>query len=181
MNKVLKVLLIILGVLALVFIIAMLVFKSYLNLNTKELSPNEKILEGNSGKKALVLYQKSKHESATNITMALAEELNKNGYTVVINHPSSKLSYKVEDYDLLAFGSAVYMGSVSEPLKKFIEEASFNDKNVIVYTVGGSLEEKADVEGLKEKVKGAKKVDGIKVKKGEEERIKEFVRKFINN
>ena len=175
-----KIILIILGILAVLFIVAMLFFKSYLNLNTKELSPNEKMLNGNTDKKALVLYQKSKHDTATNITMALAEELNKNGYTVVINHPSSKLNYNVDDYDLLVFGSAVYMGTVSEPLQKYMDNVPLEGKDVIVYSVGGSLDEKQELELLKGKASRAKSVEGIKVSKGQEDVMKSFIEKCIN-
>ena len=175
-----KVILIILGVLIVLFIAAMLFFKSYLNLNTKELSPNEKMLNGNTDKKALVLYQKSKHDTATNITMALAEELNQNGYTVVINHPSSELNYNVDDYDLLVFGSAVYMGTISGPLQKYMNNAPLEGKDVIVYSVGGSLYEKQELELLKGKASRAKSVKGIKVSKGQEEVIKSFIEKCIN-
>ena len=175
-----KIILIILGVLVVLFIADYVFFKIYLNLNTKELSPNEKILNGNADKKALVLYQKSKHDTATNITMALAEELNENGYTVVINHPSSELNYNVEDYDLLVFGSAVYMGTVSEPLQKYIDNAPLEGKDVVVYSVGGSLDEKQELELLKDKASRAKSVKGIKVSKGQEDVMKSFIKKCIN-
>lgn len=175
-----KIILIILGILVVLFIVAMLFFKSYLNINTKELSPMEKILNGNTDKKALVLYQKSKHDSATNITMALAEELNESGYTVVINNPSSRLNYNVDDYDLLVFGSAVYMGTVSEPLQKYMDNASLEGKDVIVYSVGGSLDEKQELELLKDKASRAKSVKGIKVSKGQEDVIRSFTKKCIN-
>lgn len=172
---------IILIVVVLLFIIAMLLFRSFLKLNTIQLSPNEIIKKGDSDKKALVLYQKTKHDTATNITTALAEELNSNGYTVTINHPSTKLSYNLDEYDFIAFGSGVYMGTTSQPLKDYIEKHSYEGKDVMVYTVGGSLDEKSDLNNLKEIVKRARKLDGIKVKKGEEDIIKKFVKKFIQN
>lgn len=180
-NKMLKVFLIILAVLVVVMLIAMIGFKSYLNINAKELASDEIVLQGTNGKKALVLYQKTKHDTATNITMALAEKLNSEGYTVVVNHPSSKLTYSTLDYDVFAFGSGVYMGSVSEPLKEYLETHTFDGKKVMVYAVGSALEEKAEIELLKGKVSNALQLDGIKVGKGQEDKIKEFVNTFLTH
>ncbi len=176
MKKILKILLVVVGV---ILIGAVVVFSSYSKLNTQELQPNEVVLKGNDNKKALVLYQKSKHSTATNITMALAQELNRNGYTVVINHPSPKLTYKTEDFEVLAFGSAVYMGSVSKPLQEYMGKASLKGKNVLVYAVGSATEVTTEVDMLKEKSVGADIIDGIKVKKGEEDKMRAFVKKFL--
>ena len=112
----LKIILIIIGIIFLLFMIAMILFAGFAILNKKELNPEEVIIKSKKGKKALIMYQKSMHDTATKITMAFAKELNNNGYTVTINHPSKKINYNIEDYDILAFGSAVYMGTISEPL-----------------------------------------------------------------
>jgi len=179
MNTLLKILLIFIGVIVVIVVGAALFFASYASLNTKELQSNEVILKGDGNKKALVLYQKSKHSTATDITMALAKALNENGYTVVINHPSSKLTYHTKDFDVLAFGSAVYMGTVSKPLQSYMEKTSFEGKKVMIYVVGSSTETNTEVDLLKGKAKGADFVDGIKVKKGQEYKIKAFVKGFL--
>ena len=180
MKKLLQIVLIIIIIIAVAIIGVMVYFSSYMQINKKELKPNEVILEGTNGMKALVLYQKTKHESGTNITMALADSLNKLGYTVVINHPSTELTYQAADYDIMAFGSGVYMGGVSEPLTKYMEQTDMTGKQVIVYAVGENMEEMAEVELLKSKAQSAAKLDGIKVKKGEESKIADFVTEFIS-
>lgn len=179
MGKVMKIVLIIVLVLVILFAGAMMFFGSYIKINEKELPSNETVIEGVNGKKALVLYQDSKHDTAKNITMALAQELNDAGYTVVINHPSKELNYSINDYDIFAFGSAVYAGQVSEPLKNYLDNHSFEDKKVIVYAVGNMVDNLSEVDLLKSKVKNAVKVDGIKVRKGNEDKIKEFVKNFL--
>ena len=90
------------------------------------------------------------------------------------------MNYNVDDYDLLVFGSAVYMGTISGPLQKYMNNAPLEGKDVIVYSVGGSLDEKQELELLKGKASRAKSVKGIKVSKGQEEVIKSFIEKCIN-
>jgi len=175
-NKMLKIILIIIAVIVILFI-AMII--DILRINTKELKQKEIILKGEKNKNALVLYQKSKHKTATNITNALAEELNQNGYTVTINHPSKKLNYNINDYDILAFGSAVYMGQISKPLLKYMDKISLKNKRVIVYAIGDATDVTTEVDLLKEKAKDALLVDGIKVKTGQESKIKEFVKEYL--
>jgi len=175
----LKIILIILAILFLLFVIAMLTFASFAMLNKKELKQKEVILTSNKNKKALILYQKSKHKTATEITMALAKELNNNGYTVTINHPSKKLNYNIEDYDILAFGSTVYMGLISEPLMNYMRQISYKNKSVILYLVGMATDVDTERKVLEELVHDAKQVKSIKVKKGEELKIGNFVKDFI--
>ena len=175
----LRIILIILAIIFMFFVIAILVFASFVKLNKRELKQKEIILNSNKNKKALVLYQKSKHKTATEINMALAKELNDNGYTVTINHPSSKLNYNIEEYDILAFGSAVYMGLISEPLMNYMRQISYKNKNVILYLVGMATDVDTEKKLLEEIVHDAKKVKSIKVKKGEEAKIKNFAKDFL--
>lgn len=175
----LKIILIIIGIIFLLFMIAMIFFVSFAMLNKKELKPKELILESKKGKKALILYQKSRHNTATEITMSFAKELNNNGYSVTINHPSKKINYNIEDFDILAFGSAVYMGTISEPLVRYTEKISFKNKNVILYLVGMAPDVDVEIKKLRETISDAKSIDIIKVKKGEDDKINEFVKKFL--
>ena len=179
MGKVIKIILVIVIIMVIICIAGMIFISSYSRINKKELAPKETILKGTTNKKALVLYQNTKHETGTNITMAVAKELQNLGYIVVINHPSSKLTYDVSEYDVLAFGSGVYMGTVSEPLKAYMDKTDFTGKNVIVYAIGSNTEETAEIEQLKSNVKNAAKLGGIKVKKGEESKIRDFIQQCV--
>lgn len=180
MKIFLKIVLVIIVIIVVFVIGAAIYFGTYMQINKKELKPNEIILEGTNGKKALVLYQKTKHDTATNITMALANSLNKLGYTVIINHPSSELKYEMKDFSVLAFGSGVYMGGVSIPLTNYMEQTDMTGKQVIVYAVGENMEETAEVDLLMSKVQGTETKTGIKVKKGQEKKIADFVTEFIS-
>lgn len=175
----LKIILIIIGVLFLLFIIAMLFFASFVLLNKKESKSKEIIIKSNQNKKVLILYQKSRHKTATNLTMALAKELNNNGYTVTINHPSSKLNYNIEEYDVVAFGSTVYMGTISQPLMNYMRQLSYKNRNVILYLVGLATEVDVEIKQLEEIVKDAKIIKSIKVKKGEETKLENFAKDFL--
>lgn len=115
--------------------IAMAVFNSFLKVVRSECAPCEKTV-GSGAKKALLIYHPSKHKSCDNITDAIADELVQNGYTVTINKPSEKISYNVNEYDLLVYGTAVYCGQPSTPLKEFVRRSPSAEKKVLLYSVG---------------------------------------------
>jgi menaquinone-dependent protoporphyrinogen IX oxidase len=105
--------------------------------------------------------------------------LNEGGYAVTINHPSKQINYKIDDYDIIAFGSAVYMGTISEPLTNYMRTLSYKNTNVILYLVGLATDVDTEIKMLEEIICDAKKVKSIKVKKGEEAKIENFVEEFL--
>lgn len=175
----LKIILTILLVIVVIFIVAMIAFSSFMKINTKALEPDEQIIEGKNGKKVLFLYQKSKHETGKKVAYKIAEEINRRGYTVYINHPSSKINYSLKDFEVLVFGSAVYMGTTSKSLDEYIIKNTFNDKKIFIYTVGSVINELKELELIKEKVKGNNVIEIAKFDNVNEDKIKEFINKLI--
>lgn len=141
--------------------------------------PNE-LKIGNGKKSAIIIYQPSKHNAAYNITMAIANALADNDYSVVINHPSDKLLYDLTQYDLIAFGSVVYAGKFSSVLYNYIMSNRFKNKKVLAYTVGYKINDKTDLNELKVLLDDMNDVYTIKVKKGQELKIKQFVNEIIH-
>ncbi len=170
---------IIFGVIILVIVIGMLVLKLLMGMNTKVLKPDEIIIaNGDEDKKALVLYQRTRHNSATDITMALADTLHDRGYRVVVNHPSVYINYNPDDYDLLVFGSGVYGGNIANVLKAYMANVNFNRKDVILYVVGSDKLKAPELALMESYTKGAKKVKSIKVTPGSTDEIKDFIMNF---
>lgn len=175
-----KFFLILIAIIFMIFLLGMLFFASYVILNKRELKSKEIIIKGNNKKNALILYQKSRHKTSTNITMQIVKFLNSKGYDVTVNHPSSNIKYNIDEFEIILLGSAVYMGMVSEPLIKYIESNSFANKKVIIYLVGLATEINTELEQLKSKINGASLVEGIKVKKGEEDKIVNIIETILS-
>lgn len=116
--------------------------------------PNEVVLEGDKNKKALIIYQQSADESTYLATMILADKLNEEKYTVVINYPSKKIDYNIDDFDVVALGSPVYAGKVSKALLSYIEITDFSNKNVLVFLTGKKEDKSKSFNLIKDKIKG---------------------------
>ncbi len=164
----------------LLLIIILLYLKSFLFLNNKSNSPEEVILPGSKKKKALIIYQLSKHNTSKNAAMVISQELNKLGYSVTMNHPSNNLTYNLEDYELLVFGSAAYMGSPSKALLDYIKDNLFLHKKVLIYVTGLVPDDQRELEEIKEIIPKGNEIASIKISKNEEEKLKNFIKKHCN-
>ena len=142
--------------------------------------PNE-IKVGNGQKSALLIYQPTNHMSVTKLTKVLADCLANNGYAVTINYPSNETNYILSEYDLIIFGSGVDLGSLSPVLSDYIWRNKFKNKKVLIYTIGLKTDDLTDLNELKVMLDDANEVHGIKVNKWQEDKLKEFVVKAINN
>lgn len=179
--KIVKIVLIGIGILIVVLIVtAMIVFSIVNKANNKVYEPKEVVYKGHLDKKALILYQPSKGDTTENITKVVAKELNALGYIVVVNYPSENLTYNLNDYDVIAFGSPVYMGQTSKPLSQYIKDNKFTEKKVLIYLTGSSIEEMAELNKVEENLQKGNNVYKIKVSKDQEEKIKEFVTSSVS-
>lgn len=173
-----------LGYFLLIILVVMFFVSIWLKNGLKVLNithkPNE-IKVGSGKKSALIIYQPTKHDTATNLTKAIANYLAENDYTVTINYPSNELNYILSEYDLIIFGSGVYLGRFSPVLSDYILRNRFKDKKVLIYTVGLRTDDLTDLNELRVMLDDANEVQGIKVSKGQEDKLKEFVKKAIND
>lgn len=167
-----------LGYAFLIFLFGMFFISIWLKNRLKVLrtahEPNE-IKVGNGEKSAIIIYQPTKHDAATKLTKAVADCLAENGYSVTINYPSNEINYILTEYDLIVFGSGVYLGNFSPVLSDYILHNKIKNKKVLIYTVGMKTDDLTDLNELRVMLDDANEVHGIKVSKGQEDKLKEFV------
>lgn len=168
-----------LGILAVVIAVAGIWLYSTVSVIYNEVSSDEVILKGGD-KQALIIYQPSKHDTAKNLSMALGEELQKQGYTVTINFPSEDLTYDIDDYDVIAYGSPVYASNVSPVLEDYITSLNMKDKKVIVYAVGMLTDETVELDNMISWISKDNAISAIKISKGEEDVASKFVVDTLN-
>jgi len=150
-----------------------------INCIKKEYAPNEVVI-GEGEKQALVIYEPSKHDTTKNVSMIIANTLAEEGYTVSVNYPSSNLTYNWEDYDIIAFGSPVYVGEVSPVLKSYVESNPITDKNILIYATGMVPEETKELVEMASWVKENNSIVSVKVTKEEGEKLISFIRESLN-
>ncbi|SBW09501.1 conserved exported hypothetical protein [uncultured Eubacteriales bacterium] len=171
---------ILIGVLLVMLVLglaAMIFFKLAIGTRDSWRNPEEKIV-GDGAKKALLLYQPSNGKHNVSMAMALAELAAGRGYTVTVNHPSEKLTYDPAEYDLLIYGSAVYMGETSKALRNYIQAHPVTGKDVLIF-VTGLQPESPEGEALKLLLPDANRVSTIKVTTKETQRLLDFAKLHI--
>ena len=169
---------VLLGILALLTICAvgaMIFFKLSMGRRDRWRRPDEKRF-GSGEKRALILYQPSNGRHNVPQVEELARSLAGEGYAVTVNHPSDQVEYDPVDFDLLVFGTPVYMGETAKPLHKYLEDHRFSGKRVILFINGLSTDNTADLEALKLRVADGNRIDGVKVTNRETEKLIGFVK-----
>ena len=75
---------------------------------------------------------------------------------IVVNGPKNLLLlsisqryYILSEYDIIVFGSAVYIGRFSLVLGNYILKNRFKNKKVIVYTIAPNIKDITALNGLK--------------------------------
>ncbi|RMD04155.1 flavodoxin [Clostridium autoethanogenum] len=166
MKRVLQVVLILLVV---IIVGTILFFKWVVNANSiVHKSDERKLLLSSSSKKALVIYQPSRTKLTSTMASSIAETLQKSGYEVTINYPSQELNYDISKYDVLVFGTPIYVGKYSTVLESYMKAIKdFSNKRVMIFSTGGDNKVTKEIDPLVQLAKGADKVEGIKLLKGQ--------------
>lgn len=164
----------VLGLLAVAFV-ALLIFVKLTVGRRDGWRKSEEQTYGEGEKKALFLYQPSNGGHNVSQAQAMAGFLAGQGYTVTVNYPSPQLEYDPAEYDLLVFGSPVYMGDTAKPLRDYLAGHPFTGKRVLLY-VNGSLAEHPELAALEQLAGEGNRVSGVKVKCTETGRLLEFAR-----
>ena len=152
----------------------------FFTINGKEQADQERQFSADSGeKRALVLYQ----DSCLGLTQKAAElactTLQSESFSVTANHPRADSPYAPQEYDIVVLASPVYAGQVSEPLLRFADTQDFTGKNVLVLLTGSDLEETAELDAVKGKIRGANVLGGIKVDQADQ-RITDALKELID-
>lgn len=153
---------------------AMVFFKLSIGKRDSWRSPDEKIV-GSGEKRALLLYQPSNGKHNLPLAKALAELLAQRGYTVTVNYPSEQLTYDPAQYDLLVYGSPVYMGETSKALRNYIQAHPVTEKQVLLFVTGMS-EKGPELEALKLLLPDENRIYGVKVSVKERSKLLDFAK-----
>lgn len=153
--------------------------KIYHFFQMKELDKNwgnkEYILEGGE-KKALVLYQPSKHNTADKLNRLLAETLQKQGYEVTVNYLCVGERYSLEEYEVISLGSPVYSGKISSLMGEYLEKKRPIRKKLIFFITGMLPYREKEFKGIIEKAEEENEIFCIKGMVNETEEIEEMIR-----
>lgn len=170
--------------LCLIFLAAVLVACVFMLLGinaTKTIMNPKEVVKGNGEKKALLLYQPSRHSTAKDVTEKVADALVERGYKVIINHPSDKINYDLDEFDFLGFGSPIYVGRYSVELKKYLENHEFRNKKVLVYAIGSRVDETEEIDNMYSLINRNNETFKIKVSKNTADSLTLYVQKMIEN
>lgn len=136
----------------------------------------DEVIIGDGLKTALIIYQPSSNDTTSNVTLELAQQLADNGYTVTINYPSQTLDYDVDVYDVIVFGTPVYMGKVSSVLENYIKSLQIEEKEVLLYVTGMNLDDTTELSTMAEWLDSSNSIDAIKLGMANPDIIAWFIR-----
>lgn len=152
----------------------------FFTVNGKEQADQEQQFPADSaGKNALVLYQGSRLGLTQKAAEFACSSLQGEGFSVTANHPRADSTYDPQEYDIVVLASPVYAGQVSEPLLRFADTQDFTGKNVLVLLTGSDLEETAELDAVKGKIRGANVLGGIKVDQADQ-RITDALKELMD-
>ena len=124
--------------------------------------------ESQGNRNALILYQKSRFSLTQDTVICMAEGLQKEGYSVVANHPRHDVPYEIQDFDLVVLCSPVYGGTVSRPLLDYASSHDFSGRKVVVVITGKDLSTDAEIRMVTEVVSGTDDVNGLKTDRADD-------------
>lgn len=157
---------------------AMIFFKLTIGKRDSWKKPEE-IRMGDGEKRALFLYQPSNGRHNVPLAMALAGALAERGYAVTLNHPSEQLAYDPAQYDLLVYGSPVYMGETSKALRNYIQAHPVAGKDVLLFVTGMEPEKAPELEALKLLLPDENRIHAVKVSCKEQQKLLDFARAHL--
>ncbi|NLK95107.1 MAG: hypothetical protein GX275_07935 [Clostridiales bacterium] len=173
-----KILKIVLCVIVLLIVFGVIIMKGFINCVEETKEPKEVVIDGSGDKKALIIYQDSKFGTTNKATMALANKLKEEGYTVIINYPSDKINYSIEDYEVVALGSPVYAGQVSKALLSYLENTDLSNKKVFAFVTGANEDNSAALKLIKDKIKGSSKIVEASINAKDVDNITSYVKEL---
>lgn len=174
-SKKIKMFGIILAISLSIILIVFLALNIWTNTILNKNHNSQEIIIGTGKKQALLIYQPSNGDTTKNIGQEIAEKLAQDGYTVTINMPSEKTNYNINNYDLLVFGSPVYFGKFSTPLKNFMTNEKIENKNTIIFITGKFTKEHKEELEMKALLDPSNNIYTIKTNQEEVKELHKFM------
>lgn len=166
------------GMFLLLAVLAMVYFKLTVGRRDSWKKPEERQF-GTGEKRALYLFQPSNRRHNVPQAQDLAAFLAEQGFSVTMNYPSEHLAYDTGAYDLLVFGSGVYMGETAKPLREYLSDHPFTGKDVLLYVTGKDLSKSPELEALKLLVPEGNRVHAVKVSASDAAALIQFAREHV--
>lgn len=113
-------------------------------------------------KKAIIIYQKGRTNYSELVVNNLAKKLSENEYYVLVDHPGDFLSKDLSEYDVVIFGSPVYISTLSPVLEEYIKSIENYGNAKVVYCVMGMLEAGEEIDAIKETLNDIPLTDVVK-------------------
>lgn len=93
--------------------------------------------ESKDSKNAIVIYQPSRTSFSEDVASQIAEGVHSCGYNVYLSTVCKNLDKDLSQYDLVIFGSPIYMSNYSSVIGEYIKSVSdFGQAKIIFYTTG---------------------------------------------
>lgn len=169
------VLYVILGILVLLAV-GVFCMRRMMNKVHTDREPDERRYEGGD-KRALLLYQPTRHDTATQYAEQIAEGLHARGYDVTVNYASPALEYNLLDYELMVFGTGAYLNTAAVPVRRFLRDHPFARKQVILFSVGGNLNQDGEITQMEQYIGPENIVYKIKVSRDQEDVMADFLQR----
>lgn len=157
-------------------IFVLLELKKYVDVVKKDFDSNEDIIGNiNNKDKALILYCPSIHDSVHAIKDYIKDKLYSLGYLVYTNYPSNKVTYNFEEFKVICFITPVYMKKVSYPLCEIMVNSNFENKKILIVSVGKEMAKKDELNYMKSLLNKNNQINLIKTTKEEKKKIEDFI------
>lgn len=177
--KIVKFILLVIGILFILMIIGVVLMGVlFIGNNNKEQTNQETVITGGE-KNALLLFQNSRGGLTKKAADKVAENLKNEGYTVVMNHPRSDLTYDLNQYEAIVLMTPVYAGQIAKPLTEYADDHDFAGRKVCVIVTGSAMEETTELDGLKDHIQNAEVLYGKKIKSADNEEVSTVVKEFL--
>jgi flavorubredoxin len=106
-------------------------------------------------KRALVVYQPSVSDVSSGVAHRIARGLNDGGYEVTLNNPGDFLPDDLSQYDVVVFGSPVYMGKVSDALTGYMKRiTALPAGRIVLYSTGSVMEVTGELDAMESLLSG---------------------------
>ena len=168
-------------VLVIVAVIAVLLYLRSYQVFSNRLQPNDEktYQKRKSKKKALIIFQDSKHGTMGRYIEIAKEILVDNEYSVTVNHPRPDLNYDPMNYDLIVLACAAYLGKPSSRIIEFITKNPFINRKILVLMSGMDPDDNRELKQIEEVIPNHNTVFTLKVGKDGEKLVRKMVSKLL--
>lgn len=118
-----------------------------------------------NAKNAILIYQPSRTSFSEDVATDIAKGLNDSGCNVTLTTANDKLTKDLSKYQIIVFGTPIYMGQYSSTIKEYVKSIeNYGEAEVFFYCIG-MLESTGELESMKNLFKGQNLIEVVKISK----------------